>query len=179
MSKTTNSHSIDLKFVLGDLPVSLASSSSFMNTLIRPNSATVYICTLHIFVIVVHDLLHQDLAFRPNIPYPDEYSLAKEMFTCTTTGTCAPCSHTTAYPSPILSDFSCTYARDTCTTNPCGSYPASPASATFGFECNQRYASSAFTSAHNLSHSPQLWHLPSLTDDSIVSVWTSMSAVVH
>ena len=71
--------------------------------------------------------------------------------------------------------------------------PSSPTSITFGSECNLHYSSSAFTSAHNLSHSAQLWHFPFFTIDSsvvsilsvlmsgasqILSVWTSMSVVV-
>ena len=40
-----------------------------------------------------------------------------------------------AFPLPTLSNFSCTYSRDTCTTTPCGSFPASPASATFATAC--------------------------------------------
>ena len=161
--------------------VSLASSSSFTGTLssdqIQPQD--MFALPLRIFVIVVYDPLHQDLIFHPDKLYPDRYPLAKDIFICTTTGTRTSCSRMMAYPSPILSNFSCAYSRNTCITSPCGSYPASPASATFGFECNLHYASSAFTSAHNLSHSSQLWHFPLLTTDSIISVWTSMSAVVH
>ena len=71
--------------------------------------------------------------------------------------------------------------------------PSSPASVTFGSECNIHYSSSAFTSAHNLSHSAQLWHFPFFTINSsvvamlsvlmsgasqILSIWTSTSAVV-
>ena len=161
--------------------VSLTSSSSFTGTLssdqIQPQD--MFALPLYIFVIVVYDPLHQDLVFRPNKLYPDRYPLTKDMCICTTTRTHTSCSRMMAYPSLILSDFSCAYSCNTCITSPCGSYPASPTSVTFGFKCNLHYASLAFTSAHNLSHSSQLWHFPLLTTDSIISIWTSMSAVVR
>ncbi|KAL4078108.1 hypothetical protein V8B97DRAFT_1865571 [Scleroderma yunnanense] len=85
--------------------------------------------------VIVHGETHHDLVLRHENPYPDGYPLAKKDVY----------SHhdqdvrllqpqddkDSAFPSPTFSNFSCTFSRETCITTPCGSFPASPASATF------------------------------------------------
>ncbi|KIM69412.1 hypothetical protein SCLCIDRAFT_12928 [Scleroderma citrinum Foug A] len=89
--------------------------------------------------VVVHNESHQDLVLRRDNPYPDGYPLAKKDIYPhhdQDVRLLQPQDDKeSAFPSPTLSNFSCTYSRDTCITTPCGSFPTSPASATFTPPC--------------------------------------------
>ncbi|KIM54203.1 hypothetical protein SCLCIDRAFT_31312 [Scleroderma citrinum Foug A] len=87
--------------------------------------------------VIIHSDSHPDLVFHQDNPYSDGYPfLKKDVYHDQDV-----CLHPlqddkdSAFPSPTLSNFSCTYSRDTCITTPCGSFPASPASATFAMAC--------------------------------------------
>ena len=87
--------------------------------------------------VIIHSDSHPDLVFRQDNPYPDGYPfLKKDVYHDQDVRLHPPQDDKdSAFPSPTLSNFSCTYSRDTCITTPCGSFPTSPASATFATAC--------------------------------------------
>ena len=89
--------------------------------------------------VVVHSESHQDLILRRDNLYPDGYPFVKKDIYPhhdQDVRLLQPQDDKeSAFPSPTLSNFSCAYSRDTCITTPCGSFPTSPASATFAPPC--------------------------------------------
>ncbi|KAI6131423.1 hypothetical protein EDD16DRAFT_856442 [Pisolithus croceorrhizus] len=89
--------------------------------------------------VIVHGESQHDLVLRHEHAYPDGYPPAKKdlyphqekdahLF--------APQDDKdSVFPSPTLSNFSCAFSRETSITTPNASFPASPASVTFGAGC--------------------------------------------
>ncbi|KAF9226422.1 hypothetical protein BS17DRAFT_777243 [Gyrodon lividus] len=91
--------------------------------------------------VIIHGESHHELVLRHEHPHVDRYLHQRsDFFTHQLLQSQEQELHLlspiqddkdSAYPSPTLSSFSCTYSRETSVTTPYTSFPASPASATF------------------------------------------------